>query len=154
MKVQLENKGDLAEVTVRIATKIVATGDVGDGSMIIAFGVQLEGGARELAYLKKQFDGSSGLLVMQREDNGCWMAYTTMFNGRTDWPKIHAEFEELVAVLSALLSLLRYSGKRITCKNMNWYGPNQTCGFIGTVPASICLTASTDNYITLPDPTA
>ena len=152
MKIQLEHPEDRAEITVRVITKIDAVGPGGDGSQIICFGAQLDGGARELTYLKKQFDGSGDLLVTHREDNSAWMLYTTKFNGRTDWPQIHADFEEMVAVLSALLSLLRYSNKRLTCRNLNWYGPNQTCGFVGSLPAAVQISASTENYVTLPDP--
>ena len=112
--------------------------------------LNLEGGARELAYLKTQFE-TDDLWVTQREEDGTWRVYTTRFNGRTDWPAVHADFQELVAVLSALLSLLRFSNKRLTCKNLNWFGPDQTYGFIGELPADIHITASTDNYVTLPD---
>ncbi len=80
------------------------------------------------------------------------MLYTTKFNGRTDWDRIHAEFEEMVAVLSALLTLLRYSSQRLTCKDLNWYGPNQTHGWIGPLPVSVHVSAtSTEEYVTFPN---
>ena len=139
----------MTQVTVHATLKIAAAGDIGDGSQVICFGARLDGDERELRYLSTQFDNDD--LWITKRDEGTWMAYTTRFVGRTDWAEIHAEFEELIAVLSALLSLLRFSHKRLTCNSLNWYGPNQTHGFIGLLPATAYVTMSTDTHVILPD---